>query len=177
MAQSTGKVLYNLTQGLSESQKSVARTNIGAASNSDITIATAPLIGYIDKLTHYSVHELDRTKNTINMDDILITDEDLDIVISYYYDNTASLRLIWKPLTNTTENMYIWYLTGYYRWANVTTTQPQGIPAQFTNSSGQYQKLKFIKGAGAMLHEYEFFHDSNNEYLYYRKTAGFGYTG
>lgn len=176
MAQRTGKVLYNLSQGLSESQKSVARTNIGAASNSDITLATAPLIGYIDNLTHYSVHELDRTINTLNMDDILITDEDLDIVISYYYDNSASLRLIWKPLTNTTEKMYIWYLTGYFGWANVTTEQPQGIPAQFTNSTGQYQKLKFIKGAGAMLHEYEFLHDSVNEYIYYRKTAGFSYT-
>lgn len=116
----------------------------------------------------FTAKALDTTRTSVNADDEITTVG--NIKLSYYFDNQAKLRLVWIPATETQASLTIYSNSGYFSWANVTTSQPQSVGADnFSNSTGQRETLRWYTDSTFVV--LEFFLDESDFILHWRRVS------
>lgn len=116
----------------------------------------------------FTTKSLDRTRTSVNADDEITTVG--NIKLSYYFDGNAKLRLVWVPATETQASLKIYSNSGYFAWANVTTSQPQSVGADnFSNSTGQRETIRWYTDSTFVV--LEFFFDNADFILHWRRVS------
>lgn len=116
----------------------------------------------------FTTKSLDRTRTSVNADDEITTVG--NIKISYYFDSSAKLRLVWVPASETQDSLKIYSNSGYFAWANVTTSQPQSVGADnFSNTTGQRETLRWYTDSTFVV--LEFFLDESDFILHWRRVS------
>lgn len=116
----------------------------------------------------FTTKSLDRTRRSVNADDEITTVG--NIKLSYYFDSNAKLRLVWVPASETQASLKIYSNSGYFAWANVTTSQPQSVGADnFSNSTGQRETIRWYTDSTFVV--LEFFLDESDFILHWRRVS------
>lgn len=116
----------------------------------------------------FKTKSLDRTRTSVNADDEITTVG--NIKLSYYFDSSAKLRLVWVPASETQASLKIYSNSGYFAWANVTTSQPQAVGADnFANSTGQRETIRWYTDLTFVV--LEFFLDESDFILHWRRVS------
>ena len=116
----------------------------------------------------FTTKTLDTTRVSVNADDEITTVG--NIKLSYYFDNQGKLRLVWVPASETQASLTIYSDSGYFAWANVTTSQPQSVGADnFSNSTGQRETLRWYTDSTFVV--LEFFYDYDGNILHWRRVS------
>lgn len=116
----------------------------------------------------FTTKTLDTTRRSVNADDEITTVG--NIKLSYYFDNQGKLRLVWVPASETQASLTIYSDSGYFAWANVTTSQPQSVGADnFSNSTGQRETLRWYTDSTFVV--LEFFYDYEGNILHWRRVS------
>lgn len=119
-------------------------------------------------LNTFTTKSLDSTRTSVNADDEIATVG--NIKLSYYFDNNAKLRLVWVPASETQASLKIYSNSGYFAWANVTTSQPQSVGADnFSNSTGQRETIRWYTDSTFVV--LEFFFDEADFILHWRRVS------
>lgn len=116
----------------------------------------------------FTTKNLDSTRTSVNADDEITTIG--NIKLSYYFDSSARLRLVWAPASETQAYLKIYSNNGYSAWANVTTSQPQSVGRDyFSNSTGQRETIRWYTDSTFVV--LEFFFDEADFILHWRRVA------
>lgn len=116
----------------------------------------------------FTTKSLDRTRRSVNADDEITTVG--NIKLSYYFDSNSKLRLVWVPASETQASLKIYSNSGYFSWANVTTSQPQSVGADnFSNTTGQRETLRWYTDSTFVV--LEFFLDESDFILHWRRVS------
>lgn len=116
----------------------------------------------------FTTKSLDRTRRSVNADDEITTVG--NIKLSYYFDSSSKLRLVWVPASETQASLKIYSNSGYFAWANVTTSQPQSVGADnFSNTTGQRETLRWYTDSTFVV--LEFFLDESDFILHWRRVS------
>lgn len=124
------KVLANVAQTLTNTEKATARGNIDAASKDNIPY-------------WHQVENLDTTKNSYNNSDILTSIG--GIKLRYYFDNGGSLRIAIENTRQTTiSTLEVVYSGGYETLTSIATEAKKDTSVLFNNGNGRFQHLRLI---------------------------------
>lgn len=110
MAVTTGKVLYNVEQGLDYYKKAQARSNIGAAAESAVTTLSTTVNSLSTQLSTLNWTSVDIDESVTTAATELFTINNL--IIGYYFDSACIFRLSMKS-TDGTRYVYLADNMGY----------------------------------------------------------------
>lgn len=137
-------VSVNLTQNFTDAQKSTARTNIGAADASAFN-KLSNTVGNLSYRVNANTAALEAMKwRNFKIDLNASVETPLltvgNLIIGYYFDNTASFRLSMKS-TSGTRYIYLSDNMGYGGGYQVTDSSWTSITMKGFSSSCQYESL------------------------------------
>ena len=138
-------VSVNLTQDFTDEQKGTARNNIGAVDKSAFNRLsnTVGNLSYQVSANTGALESMKWTKFDININERVEAAQLLtvgNLIIGYYFDNAAQLRLSMKS-TSGTRYIYLSDNMGYGGGYQVTDSSWNGITMRGFSSSCQYESF------------------------------------